>query len=66
MASKKYFYKHIQSELKELEHYHEGGYYPAILGERLPPTNPRYRIVQKLAAGENATIWLARDMLGTL
>jgi isopentenyl phosphate kinase len=63
MVPTDFFYKHTASELEELEKYRSDGYCPVVLGDHLPRSSRRYRIVHKLAAGQFATVWLARDML---
>ena len=45
---------------EELAQYRSGGYHPLHLGDTMK--GGRYRIVQKLGWGRDATVWLAEDL----
>ncbi|KAK3704353.1 hypothetical protein LTR37_013906 [Vermiconidia calcicola] len=55
---------------EDVHKYEPGGYHPVLLGDVLPKDSaiqePRYRIMQKLGRGSFATVWLARDVVGSL
>lgn len=64
------FYYNGGDDLEDMRMYKPGGYHPVLLGDILPKDSPsmepRYRIMQKLGRGAFATIWLARDIVGSL
>ena len=52
-----FFCKGIMSE--DMAQYRSGGYHPIHLGDTMH--GGRYKIVQKLGWGRDATVWLAED-----
>ncbi|EER28883.1 Protein kinase domain containing protein [Coccidioides posadasii C735 delta SOWgp] len=68
----KFFYDGDDGEVEDMRKYKRGGYHPVLLGEVLPKQStsnsrkPRYWILQKLGHGAFATVWLAKDLLGSL
>lgn len=52
----------INEGLEPLEDYHEGGFHPIHIGDRLGE-NGRYRIIHKLGHGGFGTAWLCLDSL---
>ncbi|KAJ6554520.1 kinase-like domain-containing protein [Mycena capillaripes] len=45
--------------------YRPGGLCPVRVGDLLGPDPPRYRVAAKLGWGSYATVWLARDIVGS-
>ncbi|WEW56754.1 hypothetical protein PRK78_002205 [Emydomyces testavorans] len=70
MAFDKFFFG-FDDDVEDVGKYKPGGYHPVHLGDILPKKStssrePRYRIIQKLGHGVFGTVWLARDLLGSL
>ncbi|EEP77279.1 predicted protein [Uncinocarpus reesii 1704] len=72
MAMTNELFDRMDNEVEDLGKYKPGGYHPVVLGEVLPKPStsksrkPRYWILQKLGHGAFATVWLAKDLLGSL